>query len=32
MSRIISAREDWFAAIAFLAVCLAVIFGTELPA
>jgi hypothetical protein len=26
-----SAREDWFAAIAFLAVCLAVIFGTELP-
>ena len=27
-----SPREDWFAAIAFMAVCLAVIFGTELPA
>jgi len=28
----ISNREDWFAAIAFVAVCLAIIFGTELPA
>ena len=29
---LVSNRENWFAAIAFMAVCLAIIFGTELPA